>query len=97
MDYKPLGKLMQILKAVEKRDKLDRKIDNFSYQVMSDFVFSIREQLLYNHNKLWKIFKEMVIPDHLICLLRNLYVGQEATVRTRHETMDWFQNGKGVS
>ena len=43
MDYKPLGKLMKILKAVEKRDKLDRKIDNFSYQVMSDFVFSIRE------------------------------------------------------
>ena len=43
MDYKPLGKLMQILKAVEKRDKLDRKIDNFSHQVMSDFVFSIRE------------------------------------------------------
>ena len=50
-----------------------------------------------DHHKLWKIFKEMVIPDHLICLLRNLYVGQEATVRTRHETMDWFQNGKGVS
>ena len=93
MDYKPLGKLMQILKAVEKRDKLDRKIDNFSHQVMSDFVFSIREQLLYNYNILWKIFKEMVIPNHLICLLRNLYVGQEATVRTGHETMDWFQIG----
>ena len=43
----------------------------------------------------WKILKEMGIPDHLICLLRNLYAGQEATVRTRHETTDWFQIGKG--
>ena len=44
----------------------------------------------------WKILQEMGIPDHLTCLLRNLYAGQEATVRTRHGTMDWFQNGKGV-
>ena len=44
----------------------------------------------------WKILKEMGIPDHLTCLLRNLYAGQEATVRTRHGTMDWFQIGKGV-
>ena len=49
-----------------------------------------------NHNKLRKILKEMGTPDHLICLLRNLYRGQEATVRTRHETADWFQLGKGV-
>ena len=47
-------------------------------------------------NKLWKILKEMGIPDHLTCLLRNLYVGQEATVRTGHGTTDWFQIGKGV-
>ena len=47
-------------------------------------------------NKLWKILKEMGIPDHLTCLLRNLYAGQEATVRTRHGTMDWFKTGKGV-
>ena len=47
-------------------------------------------------NKLWKILKEMGIPDHLICLLRNLYVGQEATVRTGHGTIYWFQIGKGV-
>ena len=46
------------------------------------------------HNKLWKILKEMGIPDHLICLLRNLYAGQKATVRTRHGTTDWFQIGK---
>ena len=47
-----------------------------------------------DHNKLWKILKEMGIPDHLTCLLRNLYAGQEATVRTRHGTTDWFQIGK---
>ena len=49
-----------------------------------------------DHNKLWKILKEMEIPDHLTCLLRNLYAGKEATARTGHETTDWFQNGKGV-
>ena len=49
-----------------------------------------------DHNKLWKILKEMGIPDHLTCLLRNLYVGQEAIVRTGHGTTDWFQIGKGV-
>ena len=49
------------------------------------------------HNKLWKILKEMEIPDHLTCLLRNLYTGQEATVKTGHGTTDWFQIGKGVS
>ena len=49
-----------------------------------------------NHNKLWKILQDMGIPDHLNCLLRNLYVGQEATVRTGHGTTDWFQIGKGV-
>ena len=49
-----------------------------------------------NHNKLWKILKEMGIPDHLTCLLRNLYAGQETTVRTGHGTTDWFQAGKGV-
>ena len=47
-----------------------------------------------DHNKLWKILQEMGIPDHLTCLLRNLYVGQEATVRTGHGTTDWFQIGK---
>ena len=49
-----------------------------------------------DHNKLGKILKEMGIPDHLTCLLRNLYAGQEATVRTGHGTTDWFQIGKGV-
>ena len=49
-----------------------------------------------DHNKLWKILKEIGIPHHLTCLLRNLYTGQEATVRTGHGTTDWFQIGKGV-
>ena len=49
-----------------------------------------------DHNKLWKILKEMGIPDHHTCLLRNLYAGQEATVRTGHGTMDWFQIRKVV-
>ena len=49
-----------------------------------------------DHNKVWKILNEMGTPDHLTCLLRNLYAGQEATVRTGHGTTDWFQIGKGV-
>ena len=49
-----------------------------------------------DHSKLWKILKKIGIPDHLTCLLRNLYAGQEATVRTGHGTMDWFKIGKGV-
>ena len=49
-----------------------------------------------DHNKLWKILQEMGIPEHLTCLLRNLYAGQEATFRTGYGTTDWFQMGKGV-
>ena len=49
-----------------------------------------------DHNKLWKILKDMGIPDHLTCLLRNLHAGQEATVRSGHGTTDWFQTGEGV-
>ena len=49
-----------------------------------------------DHNKLWKILKEMGIPDHLTCLLRNLYAGQKETVKTGHGTTDWFQRGKGI-
>ena len=52
-------------------------------------------ELLYNHNKLWKILKEMEILNHLTCLLRNLYSGQEATIRAEHRTMDGFKIGKG--
>ena len=60
------------------------------------FIDYIKAFEYVDHNKLWKILKEMGIPNHLTCLLRNLYGGQEATVRTRHGTMDWFKIGKGV-
>ena len=52
--------------------------------------------LTLDHKKLWKILQDIGIPDHLTCILRNLYVGQDATVRTGHETMNWFKIGKGV-
>ena len=59
-------------------------------------LLTMPKPLTVDHDKLWKILKEMGIPDHLTCLLRNPYTGQEATVRTRHGTTDWFQIGKGV-
>ena len=59
-------------------------------------LYGLCQRLCVEHNKLWKILKGMGIPDHLTCLLRNLYIGQEATVRTGHGTIDWFQIGKGV-
>ena len=59
-------------------------------------LLTMAKPLTVDHNKLWKILKEMGIPDHLTCLLRNLYAGQEETVRTGHGTTDWFQIGKGV-
>ena len=63
---------------------------------LCDFVHFINFYDCVDHNKLWKILKEMGAPEHLICLLRSLYAGQEATVRTGHGTTDWFQIGKGV-
>ena len=68
------------------------------FQKNIDFCFIDYAQTFdcVDHNKLWKILKEMGIPDHLTCLLRNLYAGQEATVRTGHGTTDWFQIGKGA-
>ena len=62
----------------------------------SIFLLTMPKPLTVDHKKLWKILKEMGIPDHLICLLRNLCAGQEAIVRTGHGTTDWFQIGKGV-
>ena len=59
-------------------------------------LLTMPKPLTVDHNKLWTILKEMGIPDHLTCLLKNLYAGQEATVRTAHGTTDWFQIGKGV-
>ena len=77
------------------------QIDGETMERVTDFILGFPKLLAYwvqhFHNKLWKILKEKGIPDHLFCLLRNLYAGQEATVRTaEHETMDWFKIGKGV-
>ena len=60
------------------------------------FIDYVKDFGSVDHNKLWKILQEMGIPDHLTCLLRNLYAGQKATVRNERETTDWFQIGKGV-
>ena len=69
------------------------RVTTSSYQELPTLSISISKTLC---NKLWKILKELGIPDHLTCLLRNLYAGQKATVRPGHGTTDWFQIGKGV-
>ena len=68
----------------------------FHKNIYSCFIDYAKAFDCVDHNKLWKLLKEMGIPDHLTCLLRNLYAGQEATVRTGHGKTDWFQIGKGV-
>ena len=81
--------IAQICWIIEKA----RQLQKFIYFCFIDYTKAFD---CVDHNKLWKILKEMGIPDHLTCLLRNLYAGQEATVRTGHGTTDWFQIGKGV-
>ena len=73
-----------------------KKARDFQKNIYFCFIDYARAFNCVDHNKLWKILKEMGIPDHLTCLLRNLYAGQEAIVRTGHGTTDWFQIGKGV-
>ena len=72
------------------------KAREFPKNIYFCFIDNAKAFGIVDHNKLWKILKEMGIPDHLTCLLRNLYAGQEATVRTGHGTTDGFQIGKGV-
>ena len=72
------------------------KAREFQKNIYFCFIDSAKAFDCVDHNKVWKILKEKGIPDHLICLLRNMYAGQEATVRTGHGTTDWFQIGKGV-
>ena len=81
------GQIANIPWVVEKAREFQKNICFIDHAKAFDYV---------DHNKLWKILKEMGIPDHLTCLLRNLYAGQEATVRTGHGTTDWSQIGKGV-
>ena len=84
------------------RDQIDNicwiieKAREFQKNISFCFIDYAKAFDCVNHIKLWKILKEMGIPDHLTCLLRNLYAGQEATVRTGHGTTDWFQIAKGV-
>ena len=72
------------------------KARNFQKNIYFCFIEYAKSFDYLGHSKLWKIMKEIGIPDQLTCLLRNLYAGQEATVRTGHGTIDWFQIGKGV-
>ena len=67
-----------------------KKAREFQKNIYFFFTDYIKDFDCVDHNKLWKILNEMEIPDHLTCLLRNLYAGEEATIRTRHETTDWF-------
>ena len=90
---------MDLEKAEETEIKLPasavKKAREFQKNIYFCFIDYAKGFDCMDHNKLWKILKQMVIPDHLTCLLRNLYAGQEATIRTRCGT-DWFQIGKGV-
>ena len=72
------------------------KVREFQKNIYFAFIDYAKAFDCVDHNKLWKILQEMGIPDHLTCLLKNLYAGQEATVQTRHGTMNWLQTGKGV-
>ena len=72
------------------------KVREFQKNIYFCFIDYAKAFDCVDHNKLWKILKEMGIPYHLTCLLRNLYAGQEATVRIGHGTIDWFQIGKGI-
>ena len=73
-----------------------KKAGEFQKNIYFCFIDYAKAFDCVDQNKLWEILQEMAIPDHLTCLLRNLYTGQEATVRTGHGTTDWFQIGKGV-
>ena len=72
------------------------KEKEFQKNIYFSFIDYVKAFDCVDHNKLWKILQEMEIPDHLTCLLKNLYAGQEATVKTGHGIIDWFQIGKGV-
>ena len=72
------------------------KARQFQKNIYFCFIDYVKASDCVDHNKLWKILKEMGIPDHLTCLLRNVHAGQEATVKTAHGRTDWFLMGKGV-
>ena len=84
------NQIVNIIRIIEKAREFQKKHIYFC------FIDYAKAFGCVDHNNLWEILKEMGIPDHLTCLLRNLYAGQEATVRTGHGTTDWFQIGEGV-
>ena len=92
---------LDVEKAEEPENKLptyvgSSKKQEFKKNIYFCFIIYPKSFDCVDDNKLWKILKNMAIPDHLTCLLRNMYTGQEATVRTRHGTTNWFQTRKGV-
>ena len=93
---------LDLEKAMETRDQIAKvywiieKAREFQKNIYFCFIDYAKAFDCVDHNKLWKSLQEMGILDHLTCLLRNLYAGQEATVRTGHGTTDWFQIGKGI-
>ena len=89
---------LDLVKAEEEEIKLPTSIGSLKKQENYRKTFALDYNKTFDcvDHQLWKILQEMGIPDHLTCLLRNLYAGQEATVRTGHGTTDWFQIGKGV-
>ena len=89
---KPVESEIKLPTSIGSQKKQENSINNI-YFCFTDYAKTFD---CVNHKQMWKILTEMGIPDHLTCLLRNLYAGQEATVRNRHGTMDWFQIGKGV-
>ena len=89
-DRRTRGQIANIYSIMEKAREFQKQTSTFAS------LNTLKPLTCMDHNKLWKILKEMGVPDHLTYLLRNLYAGQEATVRTRHETIDWFKIEKGT-
>ena len=102
MNHEPPDVQAGFRKGRGTRDQIDnihwiiKRAREFQKNIYFCFIDYAKAFDCLDHNKLWKILQEVGIPDHLICLLRNLYAGQEATVRTGHGTTDWFQIGEGV-
>ena len=88
--------MIQVILEIANIHWIMEKAREFQKNIYFCFIDYAKAFDCVDHSKLWKILREMAIPDHLTCLLRNLYAGQEATVRTGHGTTDWFQIGKGV-
>ena len=96
MEQQTGSKLGKAYKPEIKLQKNIKKAREFQKNIYLCFIDYAKALDCVDHNKVWKILKKMRVPGHLTCLLRNLYTGQESSVRTGHGTTDWFQIGKGV-